>query len=265
MESVTTIYINSKDRETGSISNFRYTLTNGINNCKGYYIKYATIPFSQYVSLYKPKTGNTINLNFSDAGGSYILHLGPPGNYTANQLATLLQSALNAASSYQVYSVSYNVNTYQFTISVPTVIGASGFTIDFSSANTSPGQNPSYSFGFQPVSSSSTGSTPYVLVSTQAANLNGPSLNYYIRSSSFTSDGSYSYFENQKDVVICQIPINVAPSGVLTFEDEIGEFIPLRNINMSYISVELIDDYGNNIDTNGLDWELTYVVKNKSY
>jgi len=257
MQSITTIYINSKDLSTGSPTRFVYQLINGINECDGFYIKNIIIPFSSYVSIYPPYDTTSVNFQLVDIEGVHVVTL-IPGNYTAFQIATDLQNALNTASGTTFYQVLYNANTYSYTI---TRTDSTDFDINWQNSTTSqlPGQSIYYTFGF---SNNLFGASVYN--STQVATASGTSTSYLIRSRALAIDGCYSYFQRQIDNVICEVPLNASPGGLILYEDENPAWIALRNININQIDLELMDQYGNDILLNGLNWTATICIRNKS-
>jgi hypothetical protein len=257
--SITTIYINSKDAASGTINNFSYILPQGIPVATEYYISSVSVPFSQYVTVYKPITGTFAQFRMMDSGGPFTVSI-PPGNYSAYALATVVQEAIQTGSGNSNYLVLYNANTYSYSILNSTL----GFTFSIlwgSTSNQHPSQNISLSLGF-PVEDL-TGGGEYN--STQAATSSGTSYNYYIKSQCLTLNGSYAYFNGVKDSVICQVPINASTGGLIQFVNPIGEWIPLRAINLNNIDVQLVDDYNLPIDTNGLNWTFTLFIRNRSY
>lgn len=261
-ETITTLFINSKDANSGSATNFTYNLPQGIGNIVSYYVKNVTIPFSQYVSIYRgvyfgnETIGTNSYFQLVDTSGTWNVIL-TPGNYNASQLATLLQNALNMATAIagNPYTVAYNSSTYKYTISS----SGGAFTLNWQINNNAPGQYAAYSFGFPNVQS--TGAALYL--SPNVANLNGSSLNYYIRSSTLTLGNSYSYFQDIKDTVVIQVPINVPPGSYILYKNDNPDFINLSDATVRTIDIQLVDEYGNIVNLNGLNWNVTLVFKNK--
>jgi hypothetical protein len=258
MDSITTLYINSKNANVANISNFNYELINGINDCVAFYVKSVTIPYSEFVTIAQPIGGGNATFNlYTGIGPGDTVSL-TPGNYTALQAGLLLQNAIQTAVGNTDITVTYNANTYQYTIAG----GLQEFQLRWlSTSNNLPGQSVNYTFGF-------TGDTAVPgsgnQISNIAANMNGNSQNYYIRSRALSLGGCYSYFQNQKDNIIYQVPINVGTGGVLVHQDQNASWIYLSNSNISTIDLSLIDDFGNYVNTQGLNWTIAIVIKNSS-
>lgn len=252
MSSITTFYFNSKDRTSGEINAPMFSFPTGISEAKSYYIKNVSIPFSSYVSIY-PATGNSSTVLFaiSDPSGLHNVAL-TSGNYGASALATLLQTALNTAVGGNSYTVTYNMNTYRYTI---TNNASANFTLYWDVVNQVRGHEIFYTYGF---SGQLTGSSTYV--STQAATASGTSYNYYIKSQALTMGKSYSYFQNRTDSVVITVPLNVPTTGLIQYNDQLGQRIPISNTNINTVDFRLCDDYGHLVNLNGLDWTITLVV-----
>jgi len=255
MESITTLYINSKNISNGNINNFNYQLVNGINNCEAFYVKSVTVPYSEFVTIAQPIAGGNATFQLYTGISPTLTVSLVPGNYTALQAALLLQTAINTAIGNTDNTVTYNANTYQFTITQ----GLQDFQLLWlTTSNNLPGQSVNYTFGFS-------GDTAVPgsgnQVSNIASNMNGNSQNYYIRSRALSLDGSISYFQNLKDNIIYQIPINVGTGGVLVHQDQNASWIALRDSNISMIDLALIDDFGNYVNTQGLNWTITIAIR----
>lgn len=253
MSNLTTIYINSKDRSTGTSTQFNYLLPLGVNDASSFYIKNVSIPSSSYVSIYPSSDGAPILFVLSDPSGLHNVSV-TAGNYSASALATLLQSALNVAVGSVDYTVSYDINTYRYTISNNS---SSNFTLFWDQVNQRNGQKVFLTYGF---AGRLDGASSYT--STQVASASGTSYNYYIKSQAFTLDKSYSYFQDKKDSVILSVPINVGPSGLIQYNDNLGRPIQLIKSNINSLDIALYDDYNNLVDLNGLEWTLTVVLVN---
>lgn len=249
-----TLYINSKDREIKAqpSTNFIYRLFPlGMYNIESYYIKSVTIPLTNYVTVY-PSTEGAQHFIISDFFGDHTVVI-TSGNYTAQQLAALMQTEMNAATGGAFFNVSYSTVTNKFVITTTGV-----FTIKFNENNALfPYQSLGSVIGFRdvdynPLSISAGAEAPYEI------NLSGP-LNYYIRSSALTVMTN-SFFQGNKDNVICSVPNNGAPFTVLTFLNPAPIYEPLFNIKMSQLDLQLIDEYGNEPLLNA-DWTITISFK----
>jgi len=256
MANLTTIYLNSKDLSSGVISNFIYNLPQGIVNNAAYYVKNVSIPFTQFVTIYKNMSGSSnVNLAISDTNGIHNATLSA-GNYNATSLANALQTAMNAATTLtNPYTVTYNQNNYTFTIAS----NAGDFLVYWATTLQYPSQNLALNMGFSS-SATLTGATSYT--SQLSSQLSGTSLNYYVKSGTLTLDGSYSYFQNVKDTVIATVPINQVTGGYLEYQNNNPNFIPLLSSNIYSLDIQLVDDYNLPVDLNGCNWTISLVFAN---
>lgn len=256
MNNNTLLYINSKDRSNGTPSQFNYTLPQGVRDCKAYYIKNVVIPYVQYVTIYKSTTGGNQYFTMGENGGPTFQISLSPGNYSASQLATMIQTAINGVFS-NVYSVSYNANTYLFTISNT---GAPTFFIDWSNNNVfNVYQSIGFGLGYANLNSGFVNS----LISVEPAQLAGPN-NYFIKSSSLNI-GQPNFFQDQQSNAVLQIPINAVSGGYIIYENQDQLFYPLKgNNNLNVIDIGLYDDYNNVVDMNGINWSMTLCISNRN-
>jgi hypothetical protein len=258
MQSITTIYINSKDATTGTGTNFKYRLPQGINDSHSFFVKNVCIPFSSLVTVYPPISGGTVNFIVTTPAGTYVASM-MPGNYSAYQAGVNLQSALNIATGDPTnFTVTYNAYNYTYTI---TNNLAQIFTIQWNTVNQVTGQEVYYTYGFNNVELM--GATSYT--SPNASTSSGTSYNYYVRSSALTVDGCYSYYQTKKDNIICQVPLNTGPGGLILYEDINPTWLSLRASNLSQIDIQLVDEYNNLVNLQGLDWTITLVIRNKAF
>jgi hypothetical protein len=257
MANITTLYINSKDLNSGSSTNFEYYLPQGISSLDSFYVKQVSIPYSAYVTVYPDKSNtNSSYVSISDTVGLSNVVL-TAGNYSAPALAGALQTALNSSpgSRNTTYTVTYSSIEDKYTISST----SGNFIIYWVTGMNNNGQQLYRTFGF--TSANSTGASSYTSIN--AAVVSGTSLNYYIKSNTFTLDGSYSYFQGVKDTVICQVPINVNPDGIIEYINFNPDLIPLKMMTMTNVNLQLVDEWGNEPLLNGLDWTLTLIFYNK--
>jgi hypothetical protein len=259
--SITSLYINSMNLSSGTITNFTYNLPIGLVNVTDYYIKSVSIPFSSLVSIYPPNspTGD-VSFTIVSGFGTDTVHMGFGENTTSENLATILQNALNTATGSSNFTVIYNSTNYKYTISSL----AGGFTLYWQrgAINQLNGQSVALSYGFSDLVP--LGVVPLTsYTSTQAATSSGTSYNYYLKSCALTLDGSYSFFMDRRDTVLLNIPINTGPSGLIQYLDPIGQWIHSRGINLYSIDIELVDEYGNDVNLQGLNWDINIVFKNR--
>ena len=212
------IIIDSKDRSTGTSSAFTYYMAAyGPTSVFRYRVNKVTIPFSWYTV--PPQTFrinyNAVNYTVSIAGGQY----------NANQLATVVQNALNTAlGAGQMTFTFQNDGTNTFTFA--TVNPANSFTLHFE-VNNLLGQNyksVGVAAGFVLPSNLISSGPVNTLTSPYAVNLAGPP-NIYVKSSSLQFYYS-SFFNQNTSTVVQSIPVNVNPGDYIIWQNSypVGDF-----------------------------------------
>lgn len=231
----TLLIVNSKDRISGTSTDFNYQIKYyGREEVQSYRIGKITIPYS----FYNLKRQFFI---FKYNGINFDIEL-PAGNYSAQSLATFLQTTLSAETSASIL-VSYSTTTNKFSVSA-----LSPNTIQFEF------EDPvEYNYSLQKALGFPNLTTIVSLyVSPNCANLNA-SDNLYIFSQSL-SFYTPSIFQSQRANVIQLVPILVNPFNFIFYENQQQINFPTDFQTISTFDVKLIDDYGNTVDLNGLDW-----------
>jgi hypothetical protein len=162
----------------------------------------------------------------------------PPGNYNATALAPVLESLLNAATSYsvtlpytQVYTVSYDTFTGHFIISMHATQAGANFAFAFGIGYLDPGfTNPRHVLGFyggvlnnlsKPIAGTATSNQG--LTSSKIAQTTGP--NYLFINSNLIGQQVKLYLpeaafgKGQIGPQMAKIPINVNPGGVIFWQN----------------------------------------------
>jgi hypothetical protein len=110
------ILLDSDERDNGTMNHPMWALQTPLANVIGVKVISVTVPFSWYSIN---STNNTfIAMTRSSGGGNptaYTITL-TPGNYTASELATLMQTALRTALSDSTITVTFSITTNKFTI-----------------------------------------------------------------------------------------------------------------------------------------------------
>lgn len=256
-DKIVTLYINSKDRSNFNdpSTNFLYNLFPlGLYNCKSYFVKSASIPLSDYVTVYPSVTGGNQTFEITNFLNTYTIPI-PAGNYTAQQLATTIQNSINSLTAPTVFAVIYNTNTNTYEITT-TLTSDINFTINNARY---PYQSLGAVIGFRDVQHNpiDTGYINAVFAPFEAS-LSGP-LNYYIRSNALTVDTN-CFFQAKKNAIISCIPNNAAPFGVISYLNPAPYFEPLFSTRLSQFDLALIDEYGNPVILND-DWTVTIAFK----
>lgn len=251
------IIINSKDRSSGTAENFNYNMQ--------YYapvevssmrINKISIPYSIYTT-----PAQTLVITYSYGIVSpvdYTLNV-PAGIYTPATLVVELQALTDAAIGVGKVLWSYSDNLF-------TVQAADVFHHILISWNIN-GLGPTYqyvSLGVQmgfvlegttfvpgPFSTDSA----YIFTASYFANLSGTQ-NFYI-TSTYLQLFQSSYFNNVPANVIQSVPIQVNPFNMIVWQNAVTtNFKTNSNVNFNNIDLQLVDEYNNIVDLNGLNWNM---------
>lgn len=254
---IVTLYINSKDRSIISqpSTNFTYSLFPiGVFNINSFFVKSAAIPLSNYVTVYPSATGGDQTFEIYNFLNTYTVPV-PAGNYTAQQLATTIQNAINALTAPTVFAVIYNTNTNKYEITT-TLTSDLNFAVNNARY---PYQSLGAVMGFRDAQHNPINELNVnAVLAPFEASLSGP-LNYYIKSNALTVMTN-SFFQGKKSSVIAGIPNNGAPFTALTYLNPAIIFEPLFNVKISQLDFQLVDEYGNE-PVLADDWSVTIVFK----
>lgn len=246
-----TLYINSKDRSNinDPSTNFLYNLFPlGINNCKSFFVKSVSIPLTNYVTVYPSATGGAQTFELVNFLNTYTISI-PTGNYTAQQLATTIQTELNTVATPTTFAVNYNTNTNIYTIT-STLTGSFNFAVNNALY---PYQSLGSTIGYRDNSHTPINISGNAVAAPFEASLSGP-LNYYVKSSALTTSTN-SFFQTNKNSVISCIPNNATPFGVISYLNPAPYFEPLYSTRINQLDLSLVDEYGNNVILND-DWTI---------
>lgn len=232
------LYIDSKDRTTGTNESFSVTMASEITRVKQVEVVSVEIPFSYYVI-----TASNNNLRFQDSEPIVFNAAVPAGNYDATSFCTALQTAINGVLSGS--TVTYNATTMKISIVTESSISLrlTGSTI-------------ASVIGLSANTSLSTTSTPQ-----QPLNLSGP--NYLMISSSaiMKLKSTQPFWRSAKDDVLHKMTVGTV-SGTILIDKPIGvskiQYSTRQKIQT--IDLQLTDPDGVAIDLNGQRWSLTLAL-----
>lgn len=235
----TLLIVNSKDRLSGTSSNFNYQIKYyAKEEVQSYRIGKITIPYS----FYNLKRA-TAEFYYNNVFYTYVDV--PAGNYTAQSLATLIQTQLASGPSLVPITFTYSSTLNKFTCTVP---AGNTFYFNFLDINPEFEYSLYRALGFPKTTPVST--TDYT--SLNCANLNS-SDNLYIFSQAL-SFYTPAIFQTERNNVIQVVPILVNPFNFIFYENQQQIDFPTDFQTISTFDVKLIDDYGQVVDLNGLDW-----------
>jgi hypothetical protein len=243
------LYVNSKDRDTGTSDNFTVNLPTSLSFTQ-MYIKSVILPISYYNI---PASANTFNLQLVTSG-SFNTYTIPAGNYTIGSLVVAMNTAMTGSLVTVTANTAMNTITFsnagQLTIQATTSAQFQLLQIlGFASNDTDPAEaDLPYTYsGARPTTT---------LTSFNVVNLGGPQyLN--IKSdgladatpvpSSYTTSGS----ENS---IFAQIPTNTGFSIVAWLNQSDLRFNIDNSIIFQTLDFRLEGPWNIPVDLNGIDW-----------
>jgi hypothetical protein len=238
------IHINSKDRTSGTPSNFNITID---YDDEAKYTHISVINFSLPKSFY---IYNSATFQLVEDITTYNVSM-DDGNISRRAFANYIQDLLNATGSY-TYTVNFpnktglpdEVDDGKFTFGVS---GNSGNTVKLIFDSN---EQPAHSFGFE---TGSTNSFTSSIKSTRPVNFQASSNNVYIVSNLINSRNKNTFANN-----------------ILTSYDASFSSLSVYNLDIIYNSrrlnktkhanFSLIDDNDDAIDLNGIEWTLTILL-----
>lgn len=223
------VIINSKDRISGTPSNFRYELTKNKLNVKSFRINKVTVPFSWYN---QPRQTFTVNT---------ILFTLPEGSYSIYSLISALHSEVQGT--FPNFTITYNADTNK--VSIHDTIA---LTIVF---NGRLGQQLGFENSIGPSVS---------LTSTNTVNLALTS-NIYIYSQSLSTYMT-SFFQRRQDNIIQNIPVAVNTFNYVVWQNQLETTFALDSQNLFNFDIKLLDDYGSVIELNGQNIIIEIQIQN---
>jgi hypothetical protein len=96
-----------------------------------------------------------------------------------------------------------------------------------------------------------------LLESVSAVNIN--SIQYINIKVNINTQNITKYNVNDRNI-ICSIPVNVNPYGIITYKNENNFRINTFKSDLTEIILSFTDQNGNNIDFNGVQWSLVFQI-----
>lgn len=199
------------------------------------------IPFSYYT------VNHSNNILIFDISDTITI---TPGNYTATTLCNEIKAQMDIVFPGQSSTVTFSTTTLKMTISK-----ASPFTIASSTTNSA--STASIMLGFRKNSTLGTTAT-----GDSALNIAGP--NYLLLASDYLTEHIHHktvYIDDSYKNILYTIPVNTSPGDIITDDPK----VPIR---LSYkatiqptdiLDFQLLDEFRNQIDLNGLDCSIQLV------
>lgn len=223
------VIVNSKDRISGTPSNFRYELTKNKLNVKSFRINKVTVPFSWYNQPRQTFTVNTILFTLAE------------GSYSIYSLISALHSEVQGT--FPNFTITYNADKNKVSINDTIAL-----TIVF---NGRLGQQLGFENSIGPSVS---------LTSTNTVNLALTS-NIYIYSQSLSTYMT-SFFQKKQDNIIQNIPVAVNTFNYVVWQNQMETMFALDSQNLFNFDIRLLDDYGSVIELNGQNIIIEIQIQN---
>ena len=192
----------------------------------------ATIPYSFYSF-----NANNSTLSFDDASGNNYNFEVPYGNYNIYQLRTAILAELGAG-----WDMSYNAVTNKVTFH-----SIYDFSMNVASMN--------HALGFSETATQA--SVGKQLTSTSGINLNQiRAINFEIDMPTTTMNVAQPLNQN----ILATIPVVCQPYGMIQFDNPNQFRINMYCSQMNMIKVKFIDNQGNLINMNSVNWQATLQI-----
>jgi hypothetical protein len=236
------VYVDSNQRTSGTNENFSITLNNPISRVRRVRITDVQIPRTFYTI-----TTNNNQLNFNTGVPAVHSVFMDPGNYSPGELATEMETKMNAA--YAGYTVVYNPNTLKYNWST---VAMASFKI-LASGTISP---------FIGITADTL--DQFTNDSQGAIDIGGPNY-FFIKSDQLVRPKIYKPVDNIiTDNILYKVPIPTGDSGsVITDKNIETDFALKYGIHQTFetIDFKLEDPDGNTVDLNQVNWSFTLVLE----
>lgn len=222
------VLLDTRDKQTGSTTNepvFSLDVQSQLNGPYGFALKSAVIP-----NLVYPVNSSNNTFVFAEGGGSNITSTLTAQNYTGTQLASELQTVLNADGGL-VYTVSYDSQTGKLTIA------PSSSTVQFKTTNTA--FTASFVLGFDDTTDTADASS---ITSDYPVRLDG-SMYIDIELSGMSPNTVTS---KNTSTPLCRIPLAGSFGAIITYENDSvkDEMIHIDSTALSHLRMRIRDDMG---------------------
>jgi hypothetical protein len=239
----TYVYLNSKNRSSGTVSNFTTKLPVVLENVISIMIRSVDIPITYYVIN---STNNTFKFNGSGLKTVTIT----AGNYSANDLATEIQTRMNATA-FTGTTVVYSDLTNKFVFT-----NAVAFNLVFA-ANT-----------FAPIIGLTADTASSTTVTTQnVIDISGTNHIFVVSNNLLQGiDRLYISDTSQKNI-LHKVSVDAYPTQVLTDRVQdyhANEHFYASQVSINDINLQLVDEDFVELNLNGADWNIELVVKYRS-
>lgn len=228
----TSIYLDSRDKSSGDINDYKTYLPRPLRIAK-WQVKSVEIPFSYYVIN---SSNNTIT--WEDSVPNTHSATITPGNYTGSQLASEIQTKMNAQMS--GFTVTFSSNTYKLSWS-----NASTFKL-LASGNTTADEI---------IGLSGDGTLATSDASDNAINLSGPHY-VMIRSNELSKGRPLSINSTKSTSYIHRTRIEEGVGDIITDKGDTSVFELETPIVIRNLDIGLYDENDALLDLNGLHWSL---------
>jgi len=238
----TQVFINSKNRTSGSSSDFKVRLSQSIQNIQSISIKSLEIPFSWYTV--NESNNQLCFVSFADQSKPIDFTVTiSPGNYSADELQIELETKMNEILA--GFTVSYSDNKLKYTITHP-----SFFIIKYTESTC----KLLIGLGL----SDSTINTSWT--SENVIQLTGTN-HLFLESKTLCSSRPLAHSDEFRRPIFVKVSVQENPGSILTRlskDDDVHCYDSQYSIQE--LDFRLVDDQYHKIDLNGLDWSIELLV-----
>lgn len=230
----------SQEPDTPSDTQFELNFA-AANDLTNYVLSMESVSFPNAVY---PINSNNNKIYWKEDGGGTITSTLTENNYTGSEMATELQTQLNADTGLaRTYTVAYDSQSKKLTITVDSGIPD---TIQFVN-----GDNNAYDeLGYNAPTSAAT-----VLTADYPVRLDGTQYVDVV-----STIGNLNYSSNGRTNILARVPVLSSFGSVIFYENDSDDLLDLVQYDMANIEVRLLDDKGNlwNLPANS---NVSYVLK----
>ena len=240
-------FVDSRDRVMGSNEDFYIEPRSRLPDVSSVGVREIEIPFSWNVFL------TTHKINFKEGAGAQLTATLTAGNYTSTELIAHLKAIMDAAvGAGLTYTWAYNNITGLLTCS------ATGIFTFLWASGTNAGNGLDQLLGYTEAggtASDTTSATPHI--ATYKANFSGENA-LYLEVTPLSSGNSkqMSIINNLPRPVLCKIPIDVSPGGIIIYNPS-EMYVAMTRADIDRLRFRLVDRLNTSINLRGREMSLT--------
>lgn len=230
-----TLLINSKDRLSGSSSNFYYKLDGFLHN-----VEYVSVEDIQLYNTQYTINSNNNKLYWTDNTSATKTSTIPSQSYTLNELCIQISNNLNTDATSGSYLCSYNTSTLK--VSVSSTTGNIGLTFGTNTTN-----SIAYTIGYEDVN----GTPAAALTAPNMPNLN---TKFYEIQCDLINDTTNNHLGNRNTLAILKNNKNFGE--LLNYDFNKSKNMKSYKKSVDRIKFVVYDDQNNEVELNNADWSI---------